>query len=128
MAKVGQNLLDIDAAAQQLGHPAGVGAKWRLNATEVIKQAAVASLGATVRDTPLMFWRMTSGHVPGHAYTRWMQIERDKVLHAADGTMWVRATADLDNVGPIAAACIMLTSAAWKQWDERRVDHRVNQP
>ncbi|MFB7810890.1 hypothetical protein [Streptomyces virginiae] len=57
-----------------------------------------------------------------------MQIVLDKVQHAADGTMWARATADLDDVGPIAGACMMLTSAAWKLWDERRVDHRVNQP
>ncbi|MFE5537096.1 hypothetical protein [Streptomyces sp. NPDC056492] len=95
VAKVRQKLLDIDAAARRLGHPAGVGAKWRLNATEVVKQAAATGLEATVRDTPLVFWRMTSGHVHGHAYTRWMQIERDKVLHSADGTTWARATADL---------------------------------
>ncbi|MFI5867464.1 hypothetical protein [Streptomyces sp. NPDC051546] len=126
-AKELQKLLDIDAAAQQLGYPAGTGSKWRLNATDVIKKAAAVGLEESVRDTPLMFWRMTSGHVHGHAYTRWMQIELDKVQHAADGTMWARATADLDDVGPIAAACLMLTSAAWKLWDERRVDHRTRE-
>lgn len=120
-----QVLLGIDAAAQSLGHPAGVGAKWRLNATEVIKEAAACSLDPLVRDAPLMFWRMTSGHVHGHAYTRWLQIERDNIHAAADGSAWVRATADLDEVGPVAAAFIMLTSTAWKQWDQRRIDHRT---
>ncbi|MFF9011068.1 hypothetical protein ACF087_35505 [Streptomyces goshikiensis] len=124
-AQQNQVLADIDAAAQRLGYAAGKGALWRLNATDVIKKAAAVDLDPKVRDAPLMFWRMTSGHVHGHAYTRWLQIERDNILKGANGASWVRATADLDQVGPVAAACVMLTSTAWKQWDERRIDHRA---
>ncbi|MFF4433848.1 hypothetical protein ACFYZ4_32415 [Streptomyces sp. NPDC001513] len=125
-AKQEQVLLDIDAAAQRLGYPAGKGALWRVNATDVIKKAAIVALDPAVRDAPLMLWRMTSGHVHGHAYTRWLQIERENILQGANGTSWVRATADLDEVGPVAAACVMLTSTAWKQWDERRIDYRTS--
>jgi hypothetical protein len=117
-------LAEIDIAATRLGFPAGKGAAWQLNATDVIDEAARVALDSDTRDYPPVLWRISSGHVHGHAYSRLLQVTRDRLYTNSNGQIWARSASSLDAVGAHAAACLLQTSHAWKQWDQRRRNHR----
>ncbi|MFD7859787.1 hypothetical protein ACFV6B_36725 [Streptomyces microflavus] len=118
-------LAEIDHAAIRLGFPAGKGATWSLNATEVIHEAARIALDPDTRDAPQVLWRISSGHVHGHAYSRLLQLTQDHLYTDPTGQTWGRSSSTLEAVGTHAAACLLQTGHAWKQWDRRRRNHRA---
>ncbi|GGY10677.1 hypothetical protein GCM10010358_73980 [Streptomyces minutiscleroticus] len=58
-------------------------------------------------------WRISSGHVHGHAYSRLLNIDRVHLQTTGNGQTWTRTKSFLEAIGAQAAACVLLTDHAW---------------
>lgn len=116
---------EIDAAAQELGYPAGTSKKWKVNATEVVIEAARTALDNDMQEYAELLWRKTSGHVHGHAYSRVHQLDRNSMVRGPKGSNWARASASPEEVMTVLYATFLLTQSAWAIYDERRVCHQT---
>ncbi|WP_147437596.1 hypothetical protein [Streptomyces radicis] len=109
----------VDAAVS-LGHDPKSVVGWRLNVTEMIRDASKV---AFAHDDPQPA-QLGNGVVedeqwsrPRPCHTRLRRIE--KIATDRHGTRWAKAGASLKQVGTFAAAVMLLPQRAWHLWDQR---------
>ncbi|MDX2815740.1 hypothetical protein PV410_24775 [Streptomyces sp. PA03-5A] len=110
--RLSNRLDEVAAAAESIGCDPARARKLSLVATDVIKKAASAALAGTPEQEYAMYlWRIGSGHVHGHPYTRYLQLRTDDLTKDADGRLWGRNTATITEVGLAASAAVDRRSA-----------------
>ncbi|MGW4784902.1 hypothetical protein [Streptomyces sp. NPDC004230] len=122
-AKLADRLADIAAAAVSIGCEPANARKLSLVATTMVEEAAKAALaGTSEREYAMYLWRVGSGHVHGHPYTRYLKVRADELKEDADGRLWGRHSATLTEVGLAASAVVLITGRAWTLFDQRRIN------
>lgn len=86
--KMSNRLDEVAAATESIGCDPAKPRKLSLVATDVIKKAALAALAGTPEQEYAMYlWRIGSGPVHGHPYTRYLQLRTGDLTTDADGRL-----------------------------------------